>query len=238
MKNNVIFYCKDAAEKFLEDSSVDLFIGHPPYYMTELELNGGDPSKQMQNAENLNEYLDRLLLSFLHMEAALKEDGHMFIALQNTSFGLGILPKIFDKTKLQLQSIRIWDYSSDFKVEGNHTVLFAHLTKNPWGAGDNPQGPFVLTNSWLEATEELRSYHTDRATVGAAPEGVYREMIKNYSEPGDVVADIFAGCGTVGVVALQLGRKFIYNDVSEDKLLVSEERIKDVLNSTGLSSAG
>jgi DNA modification methylase len=53
-------------------------------------------------------------------------------------------------------------------------------------------------------------------------------MIKNYSEPGDVVADIFAGCGTVGVVALQLGRKFVYNDVSEDKLLISQVRIKDL----------
>lgn len=232
MSNQVTFYCRDASEKFLEDSSVNLFIGHPPYYMTELELNGGDPDKQMQNAENLDQYLERLLLSFLHMEAALKEDGHMFIALENTRLGLGILPKIFNKTKLQLQSIRLWDYSSSFDMGGNSTVLFAHFTKNPWSAGDRPQGPFVLKNSWSEATEELKDYHTNYSTVGAAPEGVYKEMIENYSKPGDVVSDIFAGCGTVGVVALRLGRKFIYNDVSEDKLLISQVRIKDVLGSS------
>lgn len=231
MKDRVIFYCKDASEKFLEDSSVDLFIGHPPYYMAELELNGGDPAKQMQNAESLDQYLDRLLLSFLHMQDALKEDGHMFIALQNTNLGLGVLPKIFNQTKLQLQSIRLWDYSSKFETQGNSTVLFAHLTKKAWSAGGSPQGPFVLTNAWSEATEELKNYHTNYSTVGAAPEGVYREMIKNYSKPGDVVADIFAGCGTVGVVALQLGRKFVYNDVSEDKLLISQVRIKNILGS-------
>lgn len=238
MKDKIVFYCKDATEKFLEDSSIDLFIGHPPYYMAELELNGGDPTKQMQNTKSFDQYLEKLLLSFLNMEAALKEDGHIFIALENTWFGLSILPKLFNETKLQLQSVRMWDYSSDFNDNGNHTILFIHFSKNVLGSGNELQGPFVITNSWSEAFEELKDYHTDYATVGAAPEGIYKEIIQNYSKPGDTVADIFAGCGTVGVVALQLGRRFVYNDVSEDKLLVSKVRIKNLLDSTRLSSAG
>ena len=56
-------------------------------------------------------------------------------------------------------------------------------------------------------------------------------MIKNFSKEGDVVADLFAGCGTVQLVALKLGRKFIYNDVSEDKLIMAKKRIQDYLES-------
>ena len=40
---------------------------------------------------------------------------------------------------------------------------------------------------------------------------------------------MFAGCGTVQVVALELGRKFIYNDVSEDKVVMAKKRIEDYL---------
>ena len=49
--------------------------------------------------------------------------------------------------------------------------------------------------------------------------------------------DLFAGCGTVQLVALELGRKFIYNDVSEDKAIMAKKRIEDY-NKTRLSSAG
>ena len=232
-----VFYCKDAGEKFLGERSVDLFIGHPPYYQAELELNGGDPAKQMQNVESLNKYWERLVSSMLHMEYALKEDGHIFFALQNTSLGLGVLPEIASKTSLELQSIRVWEYSGKSSNLGNNTVIFAHYTKKTWGPGDSPQGPFVLTNSWEEAYAELEQYNQEYSTVGAAPTGIYREMIKNFSKKGDVVCDLFAGCGTVQIVALEMDREFIYNDVSEDKVLVAKKRIEDY-KKTRLSSAG
>ena len=222
-----VFYCKDAGERFLGEKSVDLFIGHPPYYQAELELNGGDPAKQMQSVGSLDEYWERLVSSMLHMEYALKEDGHIFFALQNTSLGLGVLPKIASATSLELQSIRMWDYSGESISLGNNTVIFAHYTKKTWGPGDLPQGPFVLTNSWEEAYVELEQYNQEYSTVGAAPTGIYTEMIKNFSKKGDVVCDLFAGCGTVQMVALEMDRKFIYNDVSEDKVLIAKKRIED-----------
>lgn len=226
------FYCKDAAfDWFLLPESVDLFIGHPPYYMEELELNGGDPEKQMQKAESLEEYWDRFVSCMLHMEQALKPNGHIFVALQNTSLGLGVLPGIAKKTGLELQSIRMWDYSENVGDMGNNTAVFAHYTKKTWGAGDSPQGPFILRNLWKEATEELSKYHSDYSTVGASPMGLYGELITNFSKEGDVVVDLFAGCGTVQLVALKLGRKFIFNDVSEEKLLVAKKRIEDYLTS-------
>jgi DNA modification methylase len=221
-----VFYCKDAGERFLGDESVDLFIGHPPYYQAELELNGGDPLKQMQNAGSIGEYYERLLKSFSHMESALKPDGHMFIALDNSSVGLGALKVVSDNTELTLQTIRLWSYPASGPGQDG-TVVFAHYTKKQWDSEASSRGPFVLTNSWEEAYVELQQYNQEYATVGAAPTGIYREMIQNFSKEGDVVCDLFAGCGTVQLVALELGRKFIYNDVSEDKVIVAKKRIED-----------
>lgn len=223
-----LFYCRDAGERFLGEKSVDLFIGHPPYYQAELELNGGDPAKQMQNAESIDEYYARLLESFLHMEYALKPDGHMFIALDNSSVGLGALKLISNNTGLTLQTIRLWSYPASGPGQDG-TVVFAHYAKKQWDPESSALGPFVLTNSWEEAYDELQQYNQEYATVGAAPTGIYKEMIKNFSNEGDVVCDLFAGCGTVQVVALELGRKFIYNDVSEDKVIMTKKRIEDYL---------
>jgi DNA modification methylase len=32
-------------------------------------------------------------------------------------------------------------------------------------------------------------------------------LVQNLTEPGDLVADPFAGCGTTGIAAVQLGRR-------------------------------
>lgn len=226
-----LFYCRDAGEVFLERESVDLFIGHPPYYMAELELNGGDPSKQMQNAETIEEYYDRLLYSVQHMEWALKPDGNIFLALDNVKPGLGVLNVINANTDLSLASLRIWDYSGVGSPLGNKTVVFAHFRKTDWNPGEIPQGPFYMDTPWEAAYKEMDAYNQEYATVGAAPSAIYVDLIKNFSKEGDVVADLFAGCGTVQLVALKLGRRFIFNDVSEDKLVVAKKRIEDYLSS-------
>ena len=217
------FYCENAAEVFLEKDSVDLFIGHPPYFMTEPTGNGGDRNLQMQNVENIDEYFDRLLKSVKHMEHALKLNGHIFIALPNSPLGLGMITKIEMNTNLKLQTIRMWDYSKSWDNIGNHTVVFAHFTAESWNP-QGPQGPFVLTNTWEEALPEIAGYD-QYATAGTAPKAIYNEFITNYSKPGDVVCDLFAGSGTVCLVAMELGRKFIYNDVSEERVIMAKKRI-------------
>jgi DNA modification methylase len=225
-----VFYCKDAAERFLDKESVDLFIGHPPYYMSELVFNGGDPLKQMQNADSLEQYWDSVASSVAHMEHALKPDGHIFIALENTYLGLGAMSRIASKTSLELQSIRMWDYSTSPDTHAVSTIIFAHYAKNVWGPGDDPSGPYILTNSWEEAEQELKKYREDYMTTGSAPTGLYREMIENFSREGDVVCDLFAGSGTVPLVAIELNRRFIFNDVSEDKLILAKKRIEDYVS--------
>jgi DNA modification methylase len=187
----------------------------------------------MQNADSLDEYYQRLIYSFDHMEWALKPQGNIFIALDNSQYSLATISKVEAETDLKLHSVRIWDYSGVGSPTGNKTVVFAHFRKSDWYPGEVEQGPFILTTPWEEAYAELEQYNQDYATVGAAPSAIYVDMIKNFSKEGDVVADLFAGCGTVQLVALKLGRRFIFNDVSEDKLIIAKKRIEDYLISTG-----
>jgi DNA modification methylase len=50
------------------------------------------------------------------------------------------------------------------------------------------------------------------------PPALVEPMIKAGSRPGDVVLDPFSGSGTTGKVALELGRRFIGVDISEEYL--------------------
>lgn len=64
---------------------------------------------------------------------------------------------------------------------------------------------------------------------GQSESGITR-LVENFSEPGDLVLDPFLGGGTVGLVALQAGRRFIGIDVDQDSVNVSKERIFTWLN--------
>lgn len=69
---------------------------------------------------------------------------------------------------------------------------------------------------------------TGREKTGYAtqkPEGILRRIIQASSEPGDWVLDFFAGSGTTGAVAQQLGRKFLLVDANPDAIEVMRTRL-------------
>jgi site-specific DNA-methyltransferase (adenine-specific) len=57
------------------------------------------------------------------------------------------------------------------------------------------------------------------------PLGILRRIIQASSRPGDTVLDFFAGSGTTGEAAAQLGRKFILVDNNEEALRVMARRL-------------
>ena len=58
------------------------------------------------------------------------------------------------------------------------------------------------------------------------PLGILKRIIAVHSQPGDIVLDFFAGSGTTGDAALQLGRKAILIDKNPDAIDVIENRIQ------------
>ena len=55
-------------------------------------------------------------------------------------------------------------------------------------------------------------YRGKRVVVGVRRPEVAEVLIRQSSQPGEVVVDPFMGSGSVGVAAARLGRRFLGND--------------------------
>jgi site-specific DNA-methyltransferase (adenine-specific) len=60
------------------------------------------------------------------------------------------------------------------------------------------------------------------------PLGILRRIIAASSNPGDLVLDFFAGSGTTGAAALELGRRFVLVDDNREALDVMARRFRGV----------
>jgi site-specific DNA-methyltransferase (adenine-specific) len=58
------------------------------------------------------------------------------------------------------------------------------------------------------------------------PEGVLRRIVQASSRPGDRVLDFFAGSGTLGAVAKQLGRGYVLIDSNPEAVAVMKRRLQ------------
>jgi site-specific DNA-methyltransferase (adenine-specific) len=56
------------------------------------------------------------------------------------------------------------------------------------------------------------------------PEGLIRRFVQASSRPGDLCLDPFAGSGTLGAVAVRLGRDFVLMDSSADAVALARRR--------------
>lgn len=59
------------------------------------------------------------------------------------------------------------------------------------------------------------------------PEGILRRIVQASSAPGDWVLDFFAGSGTAGAAAAQLGRRFVLIDHSQQAFDTMHHRLGD-----------
>jgi site-specific DNA-methyltransferase (adenine-specific) len=57
------------------------------------------------------------------------------------------------------------------------------------------------------------------------PLGILRRIVAVHSEPGDVVLDFFAGSGTIGAAAAELGREYVLIDESAEAVAVMRKRL-------------
>ena len=61
------------------------------------------------------------------------------------------------------------------------------------------------------------------------PLNLAKDHITSWSNKGDIVLDPFMGSGTTGVAALELGRRFIGIEISEDYFKMSQARLQTTI---------
>lgn len=64
------------------------------------------------------------------------------------------------------------------------------------------------------------------------PEGILRRIVTASSRADDLIVDVFAGSGTTGVVARQLGRRFLLVDKNQEAIEVMRRRLDNSLERT------
>jgi site-specific DNA-methyltransferase (adenine-specific) len=60
------------------------------------------------------------------------------------------------------------------------------------------------------------------------PEGIVKRMVQASTRPGDWCLDFFAGSGTLGAVALRLGRRYVLVDSNPEAVKTAVERLEGV----------
>ena len=70
------------------------------------------------------------------------------------------------------------------------------------------------------------------------PEGIVRRMVQASTRAGDWCLDFFAGSGTLGAVAEQLGRRYVLVDSNPDAVAVMRRRLPKAAFLAGAGSGG
>ena len=125
------------------------------------------------------------------------------------------------------------------KVPGQHVFNVDEIERIPYMAPglvgpDKAARGKLPTDTWWHTIvptngSEKTGYPTQK------PLGILRRIIQASSHPGAVVIDFFAGSGTTGIAALELGRRFILVDNSQEALQVMARRFDGV---TGIAWVG
>lgn len=109
-------------------------------------------------------------------------------------------------------------FTGDRPAVGFEAITVAHRPgKKRWNGGGKPG---VYTHSIvLDQRGEERIHTTQK------PEGLIDALLRDFSDPGELVLDAFAGSGTTGVAAKRLGRRFVGWELQEKYQRAAQARI-------------
>jgi len=91
----------------------------------------------------------------------------------------------------------------------------------------------ALQDVWTDI-EALRSWHKEKLGYPTQkPEALLERIISASSNPGDLVLDAFAGCGTATAVAQKLGRRWVGIDIAIPAIDVVVKRLESSTTEQG-----
>jgi site-specific DNA-methyltransferase (adenine-specific) len=181
----------------------------------------------------------------------LQDDGTLYLHLdyREVHYAKVLLDALFGRECFLNEIIWAYDYGarSKRKWPSKHDTILVYV-KDPkryhFNSEDVDREPYMapgLVTAEKVARGKLPTdvwWHTivsptGREKTGYAtqkPEGILRRIIQASSEPGDWVLDFFAGSGTTGAVAYQLGRKFLLMDANPEAIDIMRQRFAEDLS--------
>lgn len=186
----------------------------------------------------------------------LSEDGTLYLHLdyREVHYAKVLLDALFGRDCFLNEIIWAYDYGarSKSKWPAKHDNILVYV-KNPkvyfFDSVSVDREPYMAPGLVTPEKAALGKLPTDvwwhtivsptgKEKTGYAtqkPMGILRRIVQASSEPGDWILDFFAGSGTTGAVAQDLGRSFVLVDESQDAIDVISKRLGDGLLGTRLT---
>lgn len=201
----------------LPDGCVDLAILDPPFNL------GFDYGDKTDDNRNLDEYRQWLKQRVLEVERVVKSGRLLFLwqAMRHCLLVWQDYPqaRIFAACKNFVQI-----YKADVQWSFD-PVLFWHKGKQSYQFAS--KGPEGIRRDWhIGNAAKARQDKTTRWHPCPRPIDTVEYIMAQWSNPGDLVLDPFAGSFTTAVVAERLGRQWISCDIEPQYVELGRERLR------------
>ena len=192
-----------------------------------------------------DDYLGFLEPFLVESRRLLKTSGSLYLHLdyREAHYAKVLLDQIFGRECFVNEIIWAYDYGGRPKKRWpakHDTILFyaKDLERNLFNADEVERIPYMapgLVGKEKAARGKLPTdtwWHTIVSPTGKEklgyptqkPVGVLKRIVAASSPPGGLVVDLVAGSGTTGAAALELGRRFVLADRSEEAFAVMRQR--------------
>ena len=204
----------------LDDESIDLIVTDPPYESMEKHRKVGTTTRLKNSKASSNAWFEifpdtRFPELFAEAHRVLKKHRHFYLFCNSdTMFVVKPMaeaagfkfwkPLVWDKMKIGMG----YHYRARYEF-----ILFFEKGKrklNDLGIPDIIQVPRIY-----------RGYPTEK------PAGVADVLIRQSTQEGELVIDPFMGSGSTGVAAAGTSRDFLGNDLCEEAVELSRQRLLD-----------
>ena len=177
----------------------------------------------------------------------LNESGTLYLHLdyREAHYAKVLLDALFGRECFLNEIIWAYDYGAKSKSRwpSKHDTILVYV-KNPteyfFDSSSVDREPYMAPGLVTPEKAERGKlptdvwWHTIVSTTGREktgyptqkPLGILRRIIQASSREGDLVLDFFAGSGTTGAAAAELGRKFVLIDRNPESIAVITERLK------------
>lgn len=205
----------------LPPESADLVITDPPYESLEKHRAIGTTTRLKHSKASSNDWFSifpnaRFPELFAAVYRVLKKNSHFYLFCdQETMF---VAKPIAESAGFKFWKPLVWDKEKigmGYHFRSRYEfILFFEKGKRKLNDLSIPD--------ILSCPRILNGYPTEK------PVRLSEILIRQSSQPGDLVLDPFMGSGSVGVAALSTGRRFQGTDVAEPALRLSEQRLSAI----------
>lgn len=115
--------------------------------------------------------------------------------------------------------------TGDRPAAGSEAIVIAHpFGRKRWNGGGRP----AVWSHVIAGKDCVRHHPTEK------PLDLMLALITDFTDPGDIVLDPFAGSGTTGVACIRLGRRFIGFERDEKHAATAVKRLSAARRQEGL----